>query len=509
MKSRRKKMGPIMTFIILTIITIVISGILHLFSVQSEYVTYSKATSGLVNNVIEVKNLFSTSGLKYIVTHAVKNFVEFNPLSTLIIVLIGIGVLEKTGFLKTAFTLLTKNSKKNTLTYILIFISLCFSLLGDIGFVIMLPLGALLFKYGRRNPYGGIIASFAALSFGKGINIFLASTDSSLLTLTLNAAKVIDPNYKVSVFFSLFIMIALLLITSFVFTYITEKKIMPLLPRIDDEEDEVVITNKELRGLIVGLGLGLVYLLIIIYSIIPGLPLSGSLLDRRADIYIDMLFGANSLFNQGFIFIVTVFFVIIGFGYGIMSKSIKTSKDITDSLSYSLDGIGSILVLIFFASLFTSVFKESGIGEVLTAMITNFIGGLNFTGIGLILIVVALISLVNIVCPDSITKWSIMSATIVPLLMNASISPEFSQIIYTAADSITNGVTPLFTYFVIYLAFLQKYNSKEMISTTSSLKYMSYYSIYTAVIMLSVIIGWYMIGIPTGIGSFPGVMYGA
>jgi aminobenzoyl-glutamate transport protein len=222
-----------------------------------------------------------------------------------------------------------------------------------------------------------------------------------------------------------------------------------------------------------------------------------------------MLFGANSLFNQGFIFIVTVFFVIIGFGYGIMSKSIKTSKDITDSLSYSLDGIGSILVLIFFASLFTSVFKESGIGEVLTAMISNFIGGLNFTGIGLILIVIALISLVNIVCPDSITKWSIMSATIVPLLMNASISPEFSQIIYTASDSITNGVTPLFTYFVIYLAFLQKYNSKEMLSTTSSLKYMSYYSLYTAIIMVSVIVGWYMIGIPTGIGAFPGVMYGA
>ena len=62
-----------MAFIVLTIITIVLSGILHLFNVQGEYVTVSKVTNGLVNNVVEVKNLFSTSGLKYIVTHAVKN----------------------------------------------------------------------------------------------------------------------------------------------------------------------------------------------------------------------------------------------------------------------------------------------------------------------------------------------------------------------------------------------------------------------------------------------------
>ena len=206
MFKKKKKRSPIMTFILLTLITIILSGLLHLFKVQAEYVTVSKATNALINNVIEVKNLFSTSGIKYIVTHAVSNFVGFTPLSILIIVLIGIGVLEKTGFLKTFFTLITKNSKKNTLTFLLVFVSLIFSLVGDIGFVIMLPLGALLFKYGRRNPFGGIIASFAALSFGSGINIFLNANDSALLTLTNNAAKVIDNNYTIGIFFSLFIL---------------------------------------------------------------------------------------------------------------------------------------------------------------------------------------------------------------------------------------------------------------------------------------------------------------
>ncbi len=509
MFKKRKKISPIMTFIILTLATIVLSGFLNLLNVQSEYKTINRATNDVINNVVEVKNLFSASGIKYVVTNAVSNFVSFAPLSTLIIVLIGIGILEKTGFMKAFFTLLTKNTKKNTITFILIFISLCFSLLGNIGFVIMLPIGALLFKYGRRNPFGGIIASFASLSFGNGINLFLSANDSSLLTLTLNAAKTIDQSYSIGIFFSIFIMIVLLIVTSFVFTHITEKRIMPKLPRYESDEDELVITNKELRGLIIGLGAGIVYTLFIIYMIIPGLPLSGALLDNHADKYIDMLFGANSLFNQGFIFIVTVLFALVGFGYGLMTKSIKNSKDATESLAYSLDGIGNVLVLLFFASLFISVFNESNIGAVFTSGVSNIISELKFTGVWLILAIVILIAIANILCPDSLVKWTILSASIVPLMMNASISPEFSQVIYVLSDSITNGLTPVFVYFVIYIAFLEKYNKGEMITLFGSVKYMVPYSLLSMVIFVVVILGWYMIGIPIGIGSYPGVIYGA
>ena len=510
MIKKKVKLSPIMTFIILIIIVILLSGFLHLLNYQAEYTTVNKITNELVNNVVEVKNLFSFSGIKHIVTTAVSGFVNFAPLSTLIIVLIGIGILEKTGFMRTFFTLLTKNAKKNTLTFILILISLLFSILGDIGFVIMLPIGALLFKYGRRNPLGGIIASFASLSFGYGINIFLSSIDSSLLTLTLNAAKVLDPKYRIGVFFSLFVMIVLLVATAFIFTAITEKSIMPKLGRASEIiEDEVKVTNRELRGLIIGIGAGVLYILLVIYMIIPGLPLSGALLDHGADRYIDMLFGPNSLFNQGFIFIVTIFFLIVGLGYGFMTKTIRNNKDVAESLAHSLDGIGSVLVLIFFASLFINVFNESNIGLVFTATITNLISKLSFTGIGLIMVVIILIMLVNILVPSSITKWTIMSATIVPLFMNASISPEFTQLVFTAGSSITEGLTPMLAFFVIYISFMEKYNKGDMITLFGSMKYMIPYSLSAFAIWIVVLVGWYLIGVPIGINALPGVIYGA
>ena len=301
----------------------------------------------------------------------------------------------------------------------------------------------------------------------------------------------------------------MVIVTSIVFTNVTEKRIMPHLPRYESSEEEVVINNKKLRGLIVGLAVGILYLLIIIYNIIPNLPLSGALLDTRADKYIDMLFGVNSLFNKGFIFIVTVFFMVIGFAYGFVTKNIKTSKDITESLAYSLDGIGNVLVLIFFASLFVNVYQESNIGNVIAAFGANIIGSIKFSGIALIITSLLIIAIVNVFCPNSITKWTIMSATMVPLFMNASISPEFTQIVYSAGDSITNGFTPLFMYFVIYLAFMEKYNQNDTTTLTGCSKMLTPYSIFSLVIWTVIIVGWFMIGVPIGIGSAPGVVYGA
>lgn len=506
-KREKKYLSPILTFVILTFIVIIISGILSFFNVQAEYSTVNTVTNELTNNVVQVENLFSGEGFRYILTHAVSDFVSFAPLSMLIISLIGIGVLEKTGFLKMIFTIITKNVKKNVITFCLIFICLMMSLVGDLGFVIMLPIAALLFKYGRRNPLGGIIAAFAASSFGYSINVIMNATDSSLLTMTLNAAKILDPKYTISTLFNLFVMIIALILFAFIFTSITEKTIMPKLKRYEFEEEELKITNKELRGLIVSVAAGIIYLLIILYMIIPGLPLSGGLLDNSASLYIDKVFGENSLFSQGFVFIIALFFFILGTFYGLVTRSIKSSKDISDCLSYSLDGIGSIIVLIFFASLFISVFKKTNIGVVLTGLLSNVIGEFNLTGLTLIVVLMVVAIISNIFVPSRVLKWSILSGVTVPMFMNASLSPEFAQIVYLAGDSVSNGLTPLLAYFVIYLAFMEKYNQNEKITLFGTTKYMIPYSLATFVIWFSIIVLFFVTGLPIGINATPGVHY--
>ena len=186
----KNKKYPVFVFILLTFVVILLSFVFSLFDLQVEYSTVNSYTNTLQNNVVQVENLLSLEGVKYLLSNTVYNFVNFAPLGNLIIILIGIGVIEKTGFARTFFTLITQSFRKNSITYVLILLSIISSLFGDIGFVFLLPIGALLFKYGHRNPLGGIIASFAGICFGYGINVFLTNLDSSLLSLTINSAKV-------------------------------------------------------------------------------------------------------------------------------------------------------------------------------------------------------------------------------------------------------------------------------------------------------------------------------
>jgi len=501
--KNRMTLHPIMTFVILIAATIVFSGFLSLLGMQATYNRVS--TSGeLVSNLVSVQSLLSLSGLKYIFTTTVANFVSFAPLSMLLIVLIGIGVMEKSGFLKTAFTLLTKYCKKNTITFVLVLIGVSSSIVGDLGYIVLIPLSALLFKYGRRNPLIGITAAFASLSCGSGLSILLTAIDSALRTTTLNSASLIDSNYNIGVMAFFLIMAVALILTSIIITIVTEKIVAEKLGKYDfkDEEEEFEIGKKETKGLIFGLGAGLIYIIFFIYNIIPGLPLSGSLLDYSQNFYIDKLFSVNSFFSNGFVFIIMMLFVILGLFYGIGAKTIKNNKDFAEDLGHSLDEIGKIIVLILFASVFINIFKRTEIGTVITALFANSISALNFSGIPLIILVFIISAITTLFLPSPIAKWAIISGTAIPVLMTSNISPEFAQTIFRFGESMTMGLTPVLAYFVIYLAYMDKYNDNEKpIALFQSLRYQLPYAMCVGALLLALLIVWYLIGLPIGVGG--------
>ena len=510
MKKRNLKeritLDPIMTLLILIVLTIVVSGFLSLLGVQVTYNSISDSvTFNYTQSLVSVESLFSLSGLKYIFTTTVSNFVSFKPLSSLIIILIGIGVMEKSGFLKTVITLLTKKAKKKTVTFWLVFICVLSSIMGDLPFVVMIPLSALIFIYGHRNPYIGIIASFAALSAGSGISILLTSTDSALMDYTLLGAHALNANYTLGTGAFVFIMIVAVILVTLAITFITENIIAPKMPKYEfpeeEMEEEFTITKRQLRGLIIAGFAGLLYLLFFIYCIIPGLPLSGALLDYSQEFYIDKLFSVDSFFSTGFVFVVTMFFVILGFFYGIGAKTIKNNKEFVDALGHSLNGIGKILVMIFAVATFINIFKETNIGNVVAASLANLVNNSNFSGfpISILLFIVSIIT--SFVVPSPISGWSILSST-VPTLMQAGVSPEFAQLIFRFGNAVSIGLTPVFAYFIVYLAFLATYNqSSKPITLKAAVKYQLPFAGATLVLFLGIILVWYIVGMPLGVGT--------
>ena len=241
-----------------------------------------------------------------------------------------------------------------------------------------------------------------------------------------------------------------------------------------------------------------------IYFIIPGLPFSGNLLDYSQNLYIDKLFSYDSFFSQGFVFIVTMLFVILGLFYGIGARTIKNNYDLCDNLGHSLDDIGKTIVLIFMASVFINVFKKTNIGTVFTALLTNLVAASSFKGIPLIIATFIAVALSTMLLPNPTAKWTIMASTLVPILMNAGISPEMSQVIFRFAESMTFGLTPVMAYFVIYLGFIEQYNQgSNPIPIFRALKYQIPYVITTGIILLLIIVIWYLVGLPLGFGAIP------
>ena len=507
MNKEKTKMTlhPVMSFLILSGITILLSGLLYLLEFQQTVYTINATTLEYSTELVEITNVFSLEGLKYIFSSTVSNFVNFAPLSSLIIILIGFGVMEKSGFLKTAITFLTKKMKKNTVTFILVFMSVIASVMGEISYIIILPLSVAIFKYGKRNPALGLIAAFAGLTCGSGISFIFTSIDSSLLSQSLLAARVLDINYRMASISAIFIMAVAVILLSFIITWITENVIAKRLNNVvneDEENEDKLLTRRELRGLLFALFAASLYVIIILYNIIPGLPFSGNLLDNTQILYIDKLFSYNSFFSNGFVFVVSMFFLLLGLFYGLGARTIKNNKDFVDALGHSLDGIGKTLVIILAASLFISIFKYSNIGTVIVAYLTSLFRNINFQGLPLVILLFVVSAIATIFIPTSITKWSIIAPTVVPVFMNAGITPEFAQVIFRFGEGITMGLTPIMAYFVIYLAILDKNNPEEKpISLWQGIKFQVPYAVATAIVLLVLIVLWYIIGLPLGING--------
>ena len=233
--------------------------------------------------------------------------------------------------------------------------------------------------------------------------------------------------------------------------------------------------------------------------------MSGMLLDMNETTYLNQLFGQNSYFQDGFTFIISLFFMLAGIAYGIGSKSIKNDKEIIEHASKKFHNIGSIFILMFFAAQFIAVFRKTNIGTVIAVWLANLLGHMSLSGVPLIVITLILIALANIVLTSPASKWLIFSPVVVPMFMQSNISPQFAQIVLRAADSMTKGFTPLLASFVIYIGYLNVYNlhKNKPYTIGGALKMVRPYFLLIALTWILLIVGWYLIGIPIGPGVSP------
>lgn len=502
-KKKNIKIHPVLIFIILILIVMIVSGLGDLFKLETSYYNVNPVTGEVESEIVKIQSIFNRTGLQYVISNMVANFVNFAPLGNLLIALIGVGVAYHSGFLTALFKKVFHKVPRKIITYIVVLLGIITSMFSEAAYVILIPLSAILFINIKRHPSAGICAAFAGITFGHGANFVVNGLDSDLISYTRSSTKILDSAYHINLNGNLFFIIISSLILSYLGMVITEKYIIPKLGRYNFEEtDEEPLLPKEKKGLTLSLLTLAIIAIITIYCIIPGLPLSGLLLYLKDSTYVEQLFGYNSYFNQGIVFILSAYLAIGGLIYGIRTKKIKSNKDFVDGMSYYLTNISSILVLIFFAAQFCAIFKKTNIGIFITSSLVEMVSNFQTTGIVLILVTFIIVVISTIFLPTASTKWAIIAPVIVPMFMTSSMTPEFAQAVFRASDSAVKGITPLFAYFVILIGFLQIYNKKEKetITITDAMSLMIPYTIAFSIAWLLIILAFYIIGIPLGPG---------
>lgn len=522
LKLKKFYLHPITTFLLLIGVVLILSAILSALGMSG---SYNKITDGnqLETVFISVQSLLNYDGMKYIFSNIAQNFISFTPLSMLLISLIGISIASSTGLIDAIMKRHIGKINKKTVTFLLILLATISSLINEIGYAVLIPLGALVFLANKRNPLAGIVAAFCGVASGYGVTLFVGSMEVGLIPYTTQAARLIDETFHVSLTSNLFIIIVLSILLSLIGTFIIEKIVVPRLGRYREKEDmsktqEIMLSDigeieqekleldkKEKTGLKYALITGVIVILAFVYMIIPNLPFSGMLLDMNETTYLGQLFGDNSYFQYGFTFMIALFFTITGLAYGIGAKSIKNDKELIQKMTEYLSNIGGIIVLIFVVSQFIAIFKKTNIGTVLLSWGAEFINQLSFSGIPLILITLLIVALCNLVVTSPTTKWYILSPVVIPLMMQSNISPQFGQMVFRAGDSMTNCLTPMLAFFAVYIGYLNMYNkSKERpITIRTALRLAAPYGVIMSIVWILLILGWYILGLPIGPGVFP------
>ena len=485
---------PATIFVILSAIIILVSHIMSEMGVSVTYDALNKATNQIEPTTVAVKSLLSRDGIVGMLEGALVNFTSFAPLGTVLVAMLGVGVAEGTGLIGTALKKLVLSTPKTLITVVVVLAGVISNIASDAGYVVLIPLGAMVFLSMGRHPIAGLAAAFAGVSGGFSANLMVGPTDALLAGISKEAAKIGSATATVDVADNWFFLIVSTFLIAVVGTLVTEKIVEPRLGEYKGKSKankNMEITDVEKRGLkfagiasiIVAIGLAA---LTIPKNAILRNPETGSLIEKAP------------LMNS-IVVIIAIVFLILGVAYGIGTGSIKNDKDVVKEMSKTMSTMGGYLVLVFFAAQFVSYFAQSNVGTVIAVKGAEFLKASNIGGVPLIIGFILVTAFINLFMGSASAKWAIMAPIFIPMLMEIGFAPEFTQMAYRIGDSSTNIISPLMTYFALIVSFAEKYDEEAGIGTLVST--MVPYSIAFLLSWSVLLIIWMIFKFPLGPGA--------
>lgn len=485
-KSGNLLPDPAMMFFFCLVIVWILSAIFS--NITFTEIDPRTGTPLLVNNLLKGKNL-----AKFL-SQMVSIFVNFVPLGVVLVAILGVGVAENSGFVSTGLKLLLRITPKKLLTPMLIVLSIASHSAIDAGYIVMVPLGAVIFYAAGRHPLAGMATAIAGVAGGFSANFVPSALDAMLQGFTQTAAQIIDPVKTVNILSNYYFTGASTLLIVAIGWFLTDKVVEPRLSKIklNDEIESDSIDNiepQQKRAFYFAAGSVIVLLAGLVFALLPG---DSPLRDAQGQIT-----SFTAPIMQSIVPIIFILFVVPGIIYGYMVGKFKKTKDVIASMTKSMEGMAYYVVISFFAALFIDAFGKSNLGALLALKGATVLKELAVPGVVTVVSIVFLTAFINMFVGSASTKWALLSPIFVPMLMQLGLSPELTQAAYRVGDSSTNIITPLNPYLPLFVVFAKRYVKGTGIGTIISMMFP--YSISFLVLWTLFLILFWMIGLPLGI----------
>jgi aminobenzoyl-glutamate transport protein len=476
---------PSTLFAGMAVLVVLLSGLAHSLGVR--------AVHPGTGETIEPVSLLTLAGLHRILTEMVTNFTDFAPLGTVLVSMLGIGIAERSGLIGTTLRLVVLSAPRGLLTFLIVFSGILSNTASEVGYVLLVPLGAMIFLAVGRHPIAGMAAAFAGVSGGYSANLLLGALDPLLSGLSEEAARIIDPSYQVNPTCNWYFMVASTFFIAAAGTWVTEKIVVPRLGDYKGEKPEGRIeklTRDERRGLLYAGIAGLLFTVFLLWGTVPAdgflrNPETGGVL--------------RSPFTAGIVAFIFVGAAISGIAYGWGARTMRNDSDVFDGMSKSMQTLSIYIVLCFFAAQFVAYFKWTNLGLIFAI---KGAGALEAAGLGDIPLIISFVMLsaaINLAMGSASAKWALIAPVFIPMFMLLGYSPELVQASYRVGDSVTNVISPLMSYFPLVVAFMKRYDDNAGIGTVAAT--MLPYSVAFFLVWTLMLIVWFLFGIPVGPGA--------
>lgn len=484
---------PITIFLLFTLIVIILSHILYKLGVAVQFEGVNNETGTIETLTVEAVSLLVPEGIAYMFSNIVTNFTSFVALGPVLVAMLGVGVAEKSGYISALMSNTVTKAPKRFVTPIVVLMGVLSNVAASVGYVVLVPLGAIIFLGFNRHPLAGLSAAFAGVAGGYSANLFLGTNDPLLSGITTEAANILNANYVVNPTDNWFFMFASTFLVVIIGTLVTDKLIEPKLGTYQGSANDVQVkglSTQERKGLrwaniaVLATMIGIALLVI---------PENGVLRGEGGSVI-------QSPFMSSIIFMMMLIFLVPGIVYGLVTKTIKNDKDIAKLMAGSLETMTGFIVLIFFAAQFVAFFNYTNLGTIIAVQGANLLEKIHLGGAPLLVLFIIITAIINIFIAADSAKWAIMAPVFVPMFMQMGIAPEVTQVAYRIGDSGTNIISPLMPFFPLIVAFAQRYGKENGVGTVVAL--MLPYSIMILISWTVFFVLWYVFNIPVGPGAF-------